>query len=48
MKPRTFINDEGVEVLEEVKPIITVNDTLNNLYVPKYQKTMKDADKAAK
>tara|TARA_B110000285_G_C14983143_1_gene542463 strand:- start:849 stop:962 length:114 start_codon:yes stop_codon:yes gene_type:complete len=37
MKPKTFINDEGVEVLEEVKPIITVNDTLNNLYVPKYQ-----------
>jgi len=40
MKPKIIINEEGEEVLEELKPIITIDDELNNLYVPKYQKTI--------
>ena len=42
-----IIGDDGEEVLAEVLPIITVDDNLNNLYFPKYQKTIKNADKLA-
>ena len=47
IKPKVTLNEEGFEVEEELKPLITVDDTLNNLYYPKYQKKMKKGDQEA-
>ena len=46
-KPKTFINEDGEEVEEEVIPIIQVDDNLNNMFYPKFKDKMKKADKEA-
>ena len=36
IKPKVTLNEDGVEVEEELKPLISIDDALNNLYFPKY------------
>tara|TARA_B110001450_G_scaffold114138_1_gene107910 strand:+ start:70 stop:279 length:210 start_codon:yes stop_codon:yes gene_type:complete len=47
IKKNIVFDDDGEEIEEELKPLIEIDDGLNNLYVPKYQKTMKNAEEEA-
>jgi hypothetical protein len=47
IKRNIVFDDDGEEIEEELKPLIEIDDGLNNLYVPKYQKTMKNAEEEA-
>jgi hypothetical protein len=47
IKKNIVFDDDGEEIEEELKPLIEIDDGLNNLFVPKYQKTMKNAEEEA-
>ena len=36
IKRKIVFDDDGEEIEEELKPLIEIDDGLNNLYVPKY------------